>query len=173
MERQSAGLLLFRRLNAGIEVFLVHPGGPFWQKKDLGSWSIPKGEFTKAENALEAAKREFEEETGIAPTGEFISLETVKQPSGKVITVWALEGNCSPDQVRSNTFQIEWPPKSGRLQEFPEVDRANWFSLEEARNRISKGQIPFIDKFMSCLNYIPKPQEEAEPTYEPKQRSLF
>jgi predicted NUDIX family NTP pyrophosphohydrolase len=162
MQKLSAGLLMFRRVNTGIEVLLVHPGGPFWQRKDLGSWSIPKGEYEKGQDPLEAAKREFEEETGVSPEGEFISLEEVKQPSGKVIAVWALEGNCSADQVRSNTFQMEWPPKSGKLQEFPEVDRASWFSLEEARDRISKGQVEFIEKFIHRLDYIPKPNHSGK-----------
>jgi predicted NUDIX family NTP pyrophosphohydrolase len=116
---------MFRRVNSGVDVFLVHPGGPFWQKKDLGSWSIPKGEYAEGDDPLEAAKREFEEETGLRPNGEFISLDEIKQPSGKVITVWALEGDCSADEIRSNTFSMEWPPKTGPMQQFPEVDRAS------------------------------------------------
>ncbi len=164
MPKLSAGLLMFRRANTGIEVLLVHPGGPFWQKKDIGSWSVPKGEYEKGEDPLEAAKREFEEETGVAPRGDFISLEEVKQSSGKVIAVWALEGNCSAEQVRSNTFQMEWPPRSGKLQEFPEVDRAGWFSLEEARDRISKGQVSFIEKFINRLNYVPNANRSEKGT---------
>jgi predicted NUDIX family NTP pyrophosphohydrolase len=175
MRRLSAGLLMFRRVNSGVDVFLVHPGGPFWQKKDLGSWSIPKGEYAEGDDPLEAAKREFEEETGLRPNGEFISLDEIKQPSGKVITVWALEGDCSADEIRSNTFSMEWPPKTGPMQQFPEVDRASWFSVEEARDRIVKGQIGFLDRFISRFQYIPKPtsfQKDA-PRATAAQASLF
>src|SRR5437868_6289949 len=129
MRRWSAGILMFRRRGQHLEVFLVHPGGPFWQKKEIGAWSIPKGEYLDGEDELAAAKREFEEETGIKPEGEFIPLGKVTQPGGKVVTAWALEGDCSTT-IRSNTFSMEWPPKSGQTQEFPEVDRANWFRLE-------------------------------------------
>ena len=124
MPKRSAGLLLFRHRDNLLEVFLVHPGGPYWANKDLGSWSIAKGEYEENENALEAAKREFQEETGCAVDGEFISLGQIKQPSGKVITAWALEADCDARSITSNTFSLEWPPKSGRMQEFPEVDRA-------------------------------------------------
>ena len=149
MQKLSAGLLMFRRRNSEVEVFLVHPGGPFWQKKEFGSWSIPKGEYTNDEDPLTAAKREFEEETGIKPEGEFISLDNIKQPSGKIVTAWAFEGDCTPTNIRSNTFSMEWPPKSGQNQEFPEVDRADWFSLDNARARILKGQIGFLDRLMT------------------------
>jgi predicted NUDIX family NTP pyrophosphohydrolase len=149
MGKLSAGLLMFRRREAQVEVFLVHPGGPFWQKKDAGAWSIPKGECAEGENPLDAAKREFEEETGIKPGGEFISLDQIKQPSGKVITAWAFEGDCSTTAIRSNTFSIEWPPTSGHKQEFPEVDRADWFTLDDARTRIVKGQIGFLDRLIA------------------------
>jgi len=149
MAKLTAGLLMFRRSGADLQVFLVHPGGPFWKKKDLGAWSIPKGEYEKGEDPLDAAKREFEEETGIKPEGEFIALDQMKQPSGKVITAWAFEGDCSPKALRSNTFSMEWPPKSGRKQEFPEVDRADWFTLDDARKRIVKGQIGFLDQLMT------------------------
>jgi predicted NUDIX family NTP pyrophosphohydrolase len=145
----SAGLLMFRRRHTGLEVLLVHPGGPFWRKKDLGAWSIAKGEYTEGETALEAAKREFEEETGIKPAGEFIPLDEIRQPSGKIITAWAFEGDCSPKEIRSNLFTMEWPPKSGKTQEFPEVDRAAWFSLEDARTRILKGQAGFLDRLIA------------------------
>jgi predicted NUDIX family NTP pyrophosphohydrolase len=161
MRRLSAGLLMFKRAGSDVNVFLVHPGGPFWQKKDLGAWSIPKGEYTEGEDALAAARREFEEETGIIPKGEFISLDALKQPSGKEITVWAFEGDCSATQIKSNTFSMEWPPKSGHMQEFPEVDRADWFSLDAARSRILKGQAGFLDKLMSRIQYIPKPRSNA------------
>src|SRR5580692_2862986 len=140
----SAGLLLFRKHNDEVQVFLVHPGGPFWKKKDEGAWSIPRGEYAEGEEPLDAAKREFEEETGFTPGGVFIELGAIKQPSGKVITVWAFEGNCSPEQIRSNTFTMEWPPKSRKQQEFPEVDRADWFALGDARKRILKGQTEFL-----------------------------
>lgn len=132
-------------------MFLVHPGGPFWKNKDEGSWSLPKGEYQNGEDPLDAAKREFEEETGIRPEGKFIALDKIKQPSGKVITVWAFEGDCSPNSIRSNTFSMEWPPNSGQKREFPEVDRADWFTLDEARKRIVKGQIGFLDRLMSRL----------------------
>lgn len=132
-----------------MEVFLVHPGGPFWKKKDEGAWSIPKGEYEEGEDPMDAAKREFREETGITPEGEFIGLDQIKQPGGKVITAWAFEGDCSPEEMASNTVSIEWPPKSGRKQEFPEVDRADWFTLENARKRILKGQIGFLDRLMT------------------------
>jgi predicted NUDIX family NTP pyrophosphohydrolase len=147
----SAGLLMFRRRHSGLEVLLVHPGGPFWRKKDLGAWSIAKGEYTEGETALEAAKREFEEETGIKPAGEFIPLDEIRQPSGKIITAWAFEGDCSPKEIRSNLFTMEWPPKSGKTQEFPEVDRAAWFSPEDARTRILKGQAGFLDRLITRL----------------------
>ncbi len=149
MAKLSAGLLMFRRCGADLQVFLVHPGGPFWKKKDHGAWSIPKGEYEKGEDPLDAANREFEEETGIKPEGEFIALDQMKQPSGKVITAWAFEGDCSPKALRSNTFSMEWPPKSGRKQEFPEGDRADWFTLDDARKRIVKGQIGFLDQLMT------------------------
>lgn len=136
---------MFKRGGRELEVFLVHPGGPFWQKKDMGAWSIPKGEYQNGEDALSAAKREFEEETGVKPEGEFMPLGSVTQAGGKVVTAWALEGDCST-AVRSNTFSIEWPPKSGQKREFPEVDRANWFPLGEARVRIHKGQIEFLER---------------------------
>ncbi len=175
MQRLSAGLLMFRRADSGVEVFLVHPGGPFWQKKDMGAWSIPKGEYAKGEDPLEAAKREFQEETGANPGGEFISLDDVKQPSGKVITVWALEGDCSADEIRSNTFEMEWPPKSRQMQKFPEVDRAGWFSLEEARDRILKGQVEFLDRFVRRFDFIPRPNQFQKSTHRAgsAQASLF
>jgi predicted NUDIX family NTP pyrophosphohydrolase len=150
MAKHSAGLLLYRR-REGLEVFLVHPGGPFWAKKDAGAWSLPKGEFTPPEDPLEAAQREFQEETGLAVAGEFLALTPLKQPSGKIIHAWALQADCDPDAVRSNTFTLEWPPKSGRLQEFPEVDRGAWFSLEAAREKIIRGQAPFLEELRQLL----------------------
>jgi predicted NUDIX family NTP pyrophosphohydrolase len=140
---------MFRRCHSKLEVLLVHPGGPYWRKKDLGSWSIPKGEYAEGETALAAAMREFEEETGIKPSGEFVPLDDIRQPSGKIITAWAFEGDCSPAEIRSNLFSMEWPPKSGKTREFPEIDRASWFSLEDAKARILKGQVGFLDRLIS------------------------
>jgi len=149
MSKKSAGLLLFREVSAGcLEVLLVHPGGPFWAKKDEGSWSIPKGEFEDSEDSLAAAKREFEEETGFTADGDMIPLEPLRQPSGKVVYAWALEGNLDPAGLKTNTFSIEWPPKSGRYQEFPEIDRAAWFTIEEANRKILKGQAAFLDQIL-------------------------
>jgi len=146
----SAGLLLYRHRRP-LEVFLVHPGGPYWTKRDLGAWSLPKGEVCEGEDRLDAAKREFEEETGCAIDGEFRSLTPLKQPSGKVIHAWAIEGDCNPAELRSSLFSIKWPPKSGRMQEFPEVDRAAWFDVPEARRRVIAGQVGFIDQLASLL----------------------
>jgi predicted NUDIX family NTP pyrophosphohydrolase len=146
MPRKSAGILLYRFQKDGVEVFLVHPGGPFWVNKDLGSWSVPKGEYNDDEDALKAAQREFQEETGLSIQGNFIELGEVRQPSGKRVRVWALENDQEVENIRSNTFQLEWPPKSGKIQEFPEVDRGGWFSIPEARQKILKGQFPFLDK---------------------------
>ncbi|MEJ2537317.1 MAG: NUDIX domain-containing protein, partial [Calditrichia bacterium] len=146
MPRKSAGILLYRFQKNGVEVFLVHPGGPFWANKDEGSWSVPKGEYNDDEDALKAAQREFQEETGLSIQGNFIELGEVRQPSGKRVMVWALENDQKVENIRSNTFQLEWPPKSGKMQEFPEVDLGGWFSLPEARQKILKGQISFLDK---------------------------
>jgi predicted NUDIX family NTP pyrophosphohydrolase len=150
MSRLSAGLLMFRKSESDTEVFLVHPGGPFWKNKDIGAWSIPKGEVLPEEDHLIAAMREFEEETGIKPKGRFIPLGDLKQRSGKMVVAWAFEGDASPD-IRCNTFTMEWPPKSGRIQEFPEVDRAEWFPLAEARTRMHAGQAEFLDRLASHL----------------------
>jgi predicted NUDIX family NTP pyrophosphohydrolase len=150
MPKKSAGLLMFRFRKGKPEVFLVHPGGPFWKNKDLGAWSIPKGEYQE-EDPLTAARREFEEETGFSVSGEFITLTPLKQPHGKVISAWAFEGEADPDHIRSNTFALEWPPKSGQEQAFPEVDRAAWFSLEAARQKILPGQIGFLDELETIL----------------------
>jgi predicted NUDIX family NTP pyrophosphohydrolase len=152
LPKLSAAILLFRKRSSGLQVLLVHPGGPFWKNKDLGAWSIPKGEYTEEEDPLAAAKREFVEETGIEVKGDFLSLGSFKQPSGKKITAWALQGDCSLADVRSNTFTMEWPPKSGRQQEFPEIDRAEWFDLAEAHKRILKGQAAILDCLKSQLN---------------------
>jgi predicted NUDIX family NTP pyrophosphohydrolase len=151
MAKQSAGLLFYRRRNGGVEVFLVHPGGPFWQKKDAGAWSIPKGEFTTGEDPLQTAKREFREETGFEAVGHFVPLESVKQAGGKRVHAWAAEGDFDPAQLKSSTFQLEWPPKSGKLLDVPEVDRAYWFALDSARERILTGQRPFLDELERVL----------------------
>jgi len=155
MAKKSAGLLMFRSRRGVLEVFLVHPGGPFWEKKDEGSWSIPKGEYETGEDPFEVAKREFREETGCEPAGEFIPLASRKQPSGKVIAAWALEGDCDALTIKSNTFSLEWPPRSGRQQEFPEVDRAGWFTLPVGREKILKGQAGFLDELERIL--LPAP----------------
>jgi len=144
---------MFRWRGDVLEVFLVHPGGPFWAKKDLGAWSIPKGEYAEGEDALIAARREFAEETGMAAAGEPILLKDVKQPGGKVVTVWALEGDCDASKVRSNMFSMEWPPKSGKTKEFPEIDRGEWFRIEAARSKILKGQVEFLVELASKLGY--------------------
>ena len=144
MAKTSAGILLFRRGPAGVEVMLVHPGGPFWAKKDAGAWSIPKGLADEGEDLLAAAKREFLEETGTSVKGEFLALGAHKQPGGKTIVAWALEGDFDPASLKSNLFAIEWPPRSGRMAEFPEVDRAAWYSIDEALEKVNKGQTPII-----------------------------
>jgi predicted NUDIX family NTP pyrophosphohydrolase len=144
MAKTSAGLLMYRRRKEVLEVFLVHPGGPFWSNKDLGAWSIPKGEYRSDEDPLSAAKREFTEETGLQSGKEFIELPPIKQPGGKVVRAWAFEGDADPTAITSNSFSLEWPPRSGQQQAFPEVDRAAWFSLEEAKERIFKGQVSLL-----------------------------
>jgi predicted NUDIX family NTP pyrophosphohydrolase len=149
--KQSAGILVYRRSGDEWQVFLVHPGGPFWAKKDLGAWSMPKGEFPEEEDALLAAKREFREEVGQGIEGTFVALEPRRQKSGKTIHAWAIEGDCDPTAARSNTFSMEWPPRSGRQREFTEIDRAAWFGLEEAGERIGKGQRPLIDQLRTLL----------------------
>jgi predicted NUDIX family NTP pyrophosphohydrolase len=150
--KQSAGLLMYRSRHGQLEVFLVHPGGPFWVKKDLGAWSICKGEYAAGEPALEAAKREFQEETGFTAQGDFLSLGEVKQSGGKIVSAWAFEGDCDPAKLVSNLCQIEWPPRTGRRIEIPEVDRAAWFSLAEARERILKSQAPFLNRLSQMVS---------------------
>jgi predicted NUDIX family NTP pyrophosphohydrolase len=136
---------MYRRRPAGLEVLLVHPGGPFWAKKDLGAWTIPKGEIADREDELATARREFEEETGLRPDGTLIPLGSVKQKGGKVVHAWAFEGDADAGAIRSNTYQVQWPPGSGEWRAFPEVDRAEWFSLDEARRRINPAQAALID----------------------------
>jgi len=151
MAKISAGLLLYRRRGGAPEVFLVHPGGPFWAKKDAGAWSIAKGEAGTGEALLAAARREFQEETGLRVSGEFRALDPVRQPSGKVVHAWAVEADCDAAAIRSNTFEMEWPPRSGRKQAFPEVDRAAWLDLPSARAKITRGQLPLLDQLERLL----------------------
>jgi predicted NUDIX family NTP pyrophosphohydrolase len=159
LAKQAAGILLYRRRpapagaggSAGVEVLLAHPGGPLWARKDAGAWTLPKGQFTEGELPLDAARREFEEEMGSKPGGEFQSLGTLKQRSGKVIHAWAAESDFDVTTVKSNLFTLEWPPRSGQMGEFPEVDRAAWFTIEEARIKILKGQAPFLDRLLALL----------------------
>ena len=142
--KRSAGIVLYRKRRGLLEIFLVHPGGPYWARKDDGSWSIPKGEYPPGEEALQAAQREFQEETGVAVSGPFLALAPVRLPSGKSITAWAIEGDLDPTRLRSNTFSLEWPPKSGVIQSFPEVDRGHWFSLVDALVKLSAAQRPLL-----------------------------
>ena len=152
MAKLSAGLLMYRGSGPKLELLLVHPGGPFWVKKDQGAWSIPKGEYEQGEDSLSVAKREFEEELGSPPPpGKFLELGEIVQPSRKVITAFAVEGDFEPTRLTSNHFEMEWPPKSGRKQSFPEVDRAAWFTPAEAREKIQPGQAPFIDRLLEQL----------------------
>jgi len=144
MAKTSAGLLLYRWREGRLEVFLVHPGGPFWARKDEGAWSIPKGELAAGEDPLVAARREFAEETGLVPDGAFVALTPLRQAGGKIVHAFALEGDCDPSAIRSNSFTIEWPPRSGQRREFPEVDRAGWFALAEAQRKILKGQLGLL-----------------------------
>ena len=152
MPVRSAGILLYRRGASGPEVLLVHPGGPFWARRDEGAWSIPKGEHDDGEEAVDAARREFAEETGSALALEtLVPLGEVRQRSGKRVAAWAAEGDLDPADVRSNTFEMEWPPRSGQMQAFPEVDRAEWFPLEEAQRRMLPAQAPFVDRLREQL----------------------
>jgi predicted NUDIX family NTP pyrophosphohydrolase len=152
MPKRSAGLLMYRRLKGDLEVFLVHPGGPLWANKDEGAWTIPKGEYKGNEEPLEAARREFREETGFTAAGEFLHLGSVRQKSGKIVTAWAFEGDCEPAHLSSNTCEIEWPPRSGRLLEIPEVDRGQWFSGSAARRYLRREQEPLLDALREELD---------------------
>jgi predicted NUDIX family NTP pyrophosphohydrolase len=149
--RQSAGLLLYRRNGNGVEVLLGHPGGPFWRNKDLGSWSIPKGLIAEGEKPLAAARREFTEETGHRPRGKSLPLGEAKQPGGKLVQAWAVEGDWDAASLKSNMFEMEWPPRSGRRHSFPELDRAEWFDLAEAQAKILKGQAIFLTRLLEKL----------------------
>lgn len=149
--KRSAGLLLYRTRHGAIEAFLVHPGGPFWAKKDEGAWTIPKGEIDEGEDPLAAAMREFAEETGTMLQGEFRALPPVRQAGGKTVLAWALAGELDAAAIRSNEFEMEWPPKSGKRRRFPEIDRAEWFALEEARRKINKAQIVLLDALVALI----------------------
>ena len=148
---------MYHRSGGVLQVLLVHPGGPFWAKKDLGSWSIPKGEYETNEDPLAAARREFAEETGLEPSGPFTPLTPIKLPSGKLVRAWAFEGDCEASAIKSNTFSTQWPPGSGKRQEFPEVDRAEWFPIDEAKRKILPGQLGLIEE-LACL---PPPRPTA------------
>jgi len=152
MPRLSSGLLLFRRREGRLEVLLVHPGGPFWRLRDAGGWSLPKGEHQPDEDSLSAARREFAEELGLAaPVGEAIELGSVKQPSGKLVHAWALEADVDVSEIHSNSFELEWPRGSGELRQFPEVDRAGWFDLPTAREKLIAGQRPLLDLLLERI----------------------
>ena len=150
--KKSAGLLLYRRNGGRLEVLLVHPGGPYWHRRDVGAWSIPKGEIEGDETEETAARREFAEELGYRPLGKSVPLGEAKQPSGKLVTIFALLGDWEPGGLVSSSFEIEWPPRSGRKQQYPEVDRAEWFSLDIARDKILKGQAVFLDRLAELLD---------------------
>ncbi|HEY7765883.1 MAG TPA: NUDIX domain-containing protein [Aestuariivirgaceae bacterium] len=145
MPERSAGILVFRRKTSGVQVFLGHMGGPFWARKDDGAWTIPKGLRDEGEESLAAARREFEEETGIRVDGSFLDLGTFRQASGKIISAWAVEADFDAADIKSNVFELEWPPKSGKRQLFPEIDRGAWFDLATARKKIVKGQLPILE----------------------------
>jgi predicted NUDIX family NTP pyrophosphohydrolase len=151
MPKQSAGILIYRRRPAGIEVFLVHPGGPFWQHKDAGAWSIPKGEFAADEDPLATARRELREETGLVVDGPFVPLEPIRQRGGKIVHAWIVEADVEPAQVKSNTFSVEWPRGTGKLRSYPEVDRAEWFSLDEAAKKLLTSQRPLLDQLQAAV----------------------
>jgi predicted NUDIX family NTP pyrophosphohydrolase len=155
MSKQSAGLMMYRYRDHMLEVLLVHPGGPFWRNKDEGAWSIPKGEYEDGQDPFETARREFREETGYDAMGEFIALAPLRQTSRKIISAWAFEGNCDAEKIVSNLFTLEWPPKSGKHAQFPEVDRAAWFPIPTARHKIIKGQQRFIDQLCRILSWHP------------------
>jgi predicted NUDIX family NTP pyrophosphohydrolase len=151
MSKISAGLVMYRVREGELEVLLVHPGGPFWSRKDAGAWVIPKGEINPGEDQLTAAKREFEEETGFKAEGNFLSLGSVKHKSGKSVVAWAFEGDCDPGAIKSNTFRFEWPPKSGKAREFPEVDRAGFFTVEQAREKILAAEFGLLGRLQEIL----------------------
>jgi predicted NUDIX family NTP pyrophosphohydrolase len=151
IKKQSAGILLYRSTVPEAEVLLVHPGGPFWKNKDAGAWTIPKGEFEESGDPLAAAIREFKEETGFLIQGEFRALDPIQQKAGKIVYAWAIEGNIDADKAQSNFFEMEWPPKSGKKQSFPEIDRACWFPLSKGREKINSAQVPLLDQLYERL----------------------
>jgi predicted NUDIX family NTP pyrophosphohydrolase len=151
MGKNSAGLLLYRIRDAAVEVFLVHPGGPYWKDKDEGAWSIPKGEFLPTEDSLVAAKREFFEETGSVVEGELRALKPLRQSGDKMVHAWVVEGDLDPTTIVSNTFEIEWPPRSGRMQSFPEIERGAWLALPDARRKILRAQVPLLEELAQML----------------------
>jgi predicted NUDIX family NTP pyrophosphohydrolase len=153
MKKRSAGILMYRRSGPELQVLLVHPGGPLWARKDLGAWSIPKGECGDGEEPLAAAKREFREELGVEADGIFVELGSLIQPSRKEVVAWAVEGDFVVMELRSNTFEMEWPPKSGKKKVFPEVDRAEWFKVDDARGKILRGQLEFIERLVARVGH--------------------
>jgi predicted NUDIX family NTP pyrophosphohydrolase len=161
MAKRSAGLLVYKRAGDEVSVLLVHPGGPFWKDRDEGAWSIPKGEYGEGEEPLLCAIRECEEELGLRFEGEFVALGEAKQRSGKIVSAWAVEGEFDPGELRSNSFEIEWPPRSGKRQSFPEVDRAQWFAPEEARRKILPGQAVFVDRLLSIIRLRVPPHNDG------------
>ncbi len=161
--KTSGGILLYRFRFGELEVFLVHPGGPYWERKDDGAWSIPKGEIEEGEDPLEVAKREFLEETGSRIEGQFRSLTPLKQPSGKVVQAWAVEGEIDASTLRSNTFAIEWPPRSGVQQKFPEVDKGEWFPIQTAQKKLLSGQVPFLDELHRLLSMVKGAHSDTDP----------
>ena len=163
-KKTSAGILLYRIWSGELQVFIVHPGGPFWARKDAGAWSIPKGEPDQASDLLETAKREFHEETGKPVTGEFLPLTPLKQPSGKTVHAWAVNGDIDPATLKSNTFTMEWPPRSGRQQAFPEVDRGGWFTIAEARKKLVPGQVGFLSELQDKVGRAGSAREPGSPS---------
>jgi predicted NUDIX family NTP pyrophosphohydrolase len=160
MPRISAGLLIYRIRDGVLQVLLAHPGGPLFRRKDDGAWSIPKGEVEPGEDLLAAAQREFEEETGIRPKGPFVALAPIQQKGGKIVYGWAFEGDCHPQAIKSNTFTMEWPPRSGRQAEFPEIDRAEFFEIETAKRKIKAAQVPLLEELETRA--FSRGQDEAE-----------
>lgn len=151
MAKVSAGVLMYRRRSGALEILLVHLGGPFWTKKDAGAWFVPKGEVNPGEEDLAAARREFAEETGLSADGELVELGSVRHKSGKKVSAWAMEGDCDPASLHSNTFEMEWPPKSGKKREFPEIDRAGFFGVESAREKMHPSEFPFVERLVVLL----------------------
>jgi predicted NUDIX family NTP pyrophosphohydrolase len=161
MRKHSAGILLYHFREGNLELFLVHPGGPFWARKDRAAWSIPKGEYEEGEDPLEAAKRELAEETGIQLDSPLIDLGELRQPSGKIVHAWAASQDCAPSAISSNRFTLEWPPNSDNLQEFPEIDRAAWYPTSVAKSKLHKGQVGFISKLRQMLGLPPEESDEG------------